>query len=96
MQTLQGRKVYQVNADLCLFGLLTHGIEAKKPTTCLTNSWDIADVLNVKCDKSHHHQPRTGGRADHATIYPNQRCISICRGLKKQLYKKEANMAPPR
>lgn len=100
MQTLQNdRRVYQVKVDLCMFGLLTHDVKrhparAKKPTTFLTSSWGIADEMNVKCDKSHHHQTLTGGRAGHAAVYPNKLYRSICRGLTKQLDIEEANMAP--
>ena len=76
-------------ADLCMYGMRTwdeSGKEAyaKKPTKFMTNSRSIAHELNMKCDRTHVHQPLTGGRASQAARYPEQLCRAICRAILRE------------
>ena len=80
-------------ADQCMYGLVkpnadrTELVPAKKPTRFTSNSWHVLGELSTRCDKSHAHQPPTGGRAKKAQEYTYRLRRAICRGLvKRKMY----------
>ena len=67
--------VKSVVADQCQYGLLSkspEGVELPvlKPTRFMTNSDQMRDRLSRRCNRSHVHQPLTGGRCASAAFYP--------------------------
>ncbi len=75
-------------ADQCMFGLRRWGGDerkkdkaARKRTKFMTNSEEIARMLNRKCDESHEHQELLGRRAKEAAKHPEGLCRAICKGL---------------
>ena len=67
--------VYFVTPDMCKFGLRIPGTKgphgesgllSKKPTGILTNVLEIAQQLDVRCDKSHEHGLLVNGTAAEA------------------------------
>ena len=53
---------------------------AKKPTTIMTNSEAIADIMSkAKCDRSHRHVILEGGRASACQVYPDKFSRALCR-----------------
>ena len=86
MRLLKKHGVLTTVNHQCMFGLRTRGpngedMLAKKPTRWMTNSRDMIDVLSVKCDKSHDHQPLIGGRAAAAAFYPPRLLRAIILGM---------------
>ena len=81
--------VIKTKAHMCRFGM-TQNIEQatrclKKPIGFLTNSFCVAEELNLTCNESHEHitleaKPRTM----QAPIYLPALCRAICRGMKHQ------------
>ena len=70
----------------CMFDLKTPGPDgapalAKKPTRWMTNSPEMIDVLSIKRDGSHKHQPLMGGRAAAAAFYPPKLLRAIIQGM---------------
>ena len=41
--------------------------------------------MHKLCDKTHKHASLEGGKAKHAAIWPKELCLSILRGLRRQL-----------
>ena len=61
MRLMKKAGIIVTTSHQCMFGLQAPGpngeiMLAKKPTQWMTNSRAMADVLSVKCDKSHDHQ----------------------------------------
>ena len=76
-----------VTADQCMSGLVTPidgggTAPAKKPTTFMTSSRQMADLLMTRCDKSHAHQPLVNGRCFNASCYPLKLIQTILRGIR--------------
>ena len=70
-----------------MYGLLTPGAEgkptpAKKPTTFMTSSRQMADLLSRRCDGSHKHQPLVSGRCKNAAFYPLKLVQTILQGIR--------------
>ena len=64
--------VFVVVIDQCMYGQITNDgaggtAPAKKPTKFVTSSAKVADELRTRCDGSHVHVGRMGGRASEAT-----------------------------
>ena len=64
-----------VTADQCMYGLRTPtkgggSAPAKKPTTFMTSSGQMADLLMKRCDHSQKHQRLENGRCFAASVYP--------------------------
>ena len=74
MMNLEG--VYVSKFDFCQLGMETNGEDgsimlAKKRTTVLTNSANLAEVLRrAQCQGLHRHQHLVGGRAKGCQVYP--------------------------
>ena len=70
--------VYASKFDFCQLGMETRGEDglpapAKKRTTVLTNSANLAEVLRrAQCQGLHKHQHLIGGRAKNCQVYPKQ------------------------
>ena len=79
--------VQLVVADQCMYGLRTRsrtdkGFKpARKRTKFMTNSPEIARVLNKLCPGHHDHEMLTGWTAKVAAKYPEPLCKAICTGL---------------
>ena len=76
-----------VTADQCMYGLTTkseNGGEdpAKKPTKFMTNAGPLADLLRVRCDKSHVHQALVSGRCANAAFYPLKLIRTFLKGMR--------------
>ncbi len=80
---------YTVRGDMCQFGMRQKEAgewkPVMKPTRFMTNSREIAKILQKRCDGSHDHISLDGGRAKLAQVYPDELCRKICRGLMNQL-----------
>ena len=76
MMNLEG--VYVSKFDFCQLGMETKGEDgsimlAKKRTTVLTNSANLAEVLRrAQCQGLHRHQHLINGRAKQCQIYPRR------------------------
>ena len=92
--------VVRVTADMCRFGMVMPVPSkdslalVKKPTGILTNSTEIARILDVRCSNQdphskqeiHEHVSLIGGkRASAAQVYPDKLCQAIVKGLKNEL-----------
>ena len=80
--------------DQCMYGLLTPSefylnvlAPAKKATRFMSNSFVMLDQLKMECDKTHSHQPLTGGRCADAALYPAKLVHAVLRGMTLQKYK---------
>ena len=83
----QNPLVHLTTVDQCMYGLTTPkeggGIApAKKPTTFMTSSRQMADLLTTRCDKSHAHQRLVSGRCFNASFYPLKLVQTIIQGMK--------------
>ena len=79
--------VYQGTIDMCQYGMVSKdGEPIKKPTSFITNSWEIAKRLRLRCNKRHNHAWLCGSKATAAAaIYPRPLCESIVHGLMDQI-----------
>ena len=82
--------VYRVEFDFCMMGMMSRDKEgeapAKKPTTVMTNSKAIAEVLGkAKCDGRHRHVVLEGGRASACQVYPEKFSRTLCRAYAREL-----------
>ena len=78
--------VFAVASHQCMFGLMTpsgdgHAL-AMKPTRFMTNSPQMIQCLSRTCDKSHTHQPLSGGRCAEAAFYPLPLVRAILEGMR--------------
>ena len=76
-----------VTADQCMYGLKTPKAgggtaPAKKPTTFMTSSRQMADLLMTRCDHKHEHQRLENGRCFNASFYPLKLVQTILRGIR--------------
>ena len=76
-----------VTADQCMYGLETptkDGLTApaRKSTTFLTSSRQLADLLKTRCDRTHKHQPLVSGRCKDAAFYPLKLVQTILQGIR--------------
>ena len=83
--------VPRVQTLMCQFGTTSRigGIGSElgpvlKPTGFMTSSPCIAREFARLCPRDHVEVPLVGGRAAGAAIYPEKRCVAICRGLANQ------------
>ena len=78
--------VCSVVAHQCMFGLLTPSGDgtalAMKPTRFMSNSPQMIQCLSRTCDRSHTHQPLTGGRCAAAAFYPLPLVRAILEGMR--------------
>ena len=79
--------VHLATADQCMYGLTTKAegggtAPAKKPTTFMTSSRQMADLLMTRCDKMHTHQRLVSGRCFDASFYPLELVKTILRGMR--------------
>ena len=94
IETQRSTKGVMVMADMCRFGMVTHGPGgtglAMKPTRFLTNSIMVAKQLERKClnkilgIKDHEHIALEGSRTKQGQVYPAELCRAICRGIRDQ------------
>ena len=87
--------VYRIRGDMCRFNMIINDAQgpalAYKPTGWMSNSMHILSELNKLCTNSdgknppHRHADLQSGRAAHAAIYPEKLCLSILKGLRKEL-----------
>ena len=83
--------IFAAKFDFCKLGMITDGADggpalAKKRTTVMTNSSNIAEVLRMaQCAKLHKHAPLVGGKAKACEVYPDQFVELICEGVRKEL-----------
>ena len=86
--------VYRVRGDMCRFNMIINDAQgpalACKPTGWMSNSKYILSELNKLCTNSegnnpHRHADLQSGRAARAAIYPEKLCLSILKGLRKEL-----------
>ena len=75
----------------CKLGMTTDGAggdpaPAKKRTTVMTNSSNIAEVLRMaQCAKLHKHVPLEGGKAKACEVYPDKFVELICECVRQEL-----------
>ena len=82
VQELAGdERVYKVELDMCAFGMRQDGWLVKKPTSVLTNSRVMAEMLAKKCSGDHWHIHLLSGRAKGAQIYPQRFSEEILKAL---------------
>ena len=79
--------IHIATADQCMYGLKTPtagGGEApaRKATTFMTTSRQMATLLEKRCDGSHEHQPLVGGRCKDAAYYPIPLIQTILEGIR--------------
>ena len=79
--------VHVVTGDQCMYGLLTpddkgNPVPARKATTFMTSSRQMADLLGPRCDGSHTHQPLVSGRCAAAAFYPKKLIQTILQGIR--------------
>ena len=81
--------VHTAKFDFCQLGMITKDADgamqaAKKPTTVMTNSANLAEVLRqAQCDGLHKHQHLVGGRAAACQVYPQPFVELITEAIKK-------------
>jgi hypothetical protein len=88
MLELEGMR--KVTFDFCMLGMRTPTADgpapAMKPTSILTNSSCIADLLRrFRCHGLHSHVRLEGGRASACERYPDQFCEAVMMGLQREL-----------
>jgi hypothetical protein len=78
--------VFSVVSHQCMFGLMTPSGDgnalAMKPTRFMSNSPQMIRCLSRTCDKSHTHQPLSGGRCAAAAFYPLPLIRAILEGMR--------------
>ena len=78
--------VFAVVSHQCMFGLMTPSGDgsalAMKPTRFMSNSPQMIQCLSRTCDKSHTHQPLSGGRCAAAAFYPLPLVRAILEGMR--------------
>ena len=88
-ELLRKEGVYRVRGDMCTWGMKQCDQEGegliKKPTGFLTNSREIAKILESLCNGDHRHIELIGGRAKSAEVYPDELCKDILKGLTNQM-----------
>ena len=87
--------VYRIRGDMCRFNMIINDAQgpalAYKPTGWMSNSMHILSELNKLCTNSdsknppHRHADLQSGRAAQAAVYPEKLCLSILKGLRKEL-----------
>ena len=83
----QDPQVHLVTGDQCMYGFVTptgdiNVAPARKATTFMNSSRQMADLLGTRCDKSHIHQPLVGGRCADAAFYPKKLIQTILQGIR--------------
>ena len=83
--------VHTAKFDFCELGMTTKGhngnaAPAKKRTTVMTNSPNIAEVLRqAQCSGLHRHVQLDGGKAKACEVYPEKFVKLVCEGIRKEL-----------
>ena len=83
--------VHTAKFDFCELGMETKGPDgtiapARKRTTVMTNSPNIAEVLRqAQCSGLHRHEHLEGGRAKDCEVYPERFVKLVCEGIRKEL-----------
>jgi len=88
MLGLEGMR--KITFDFCMLGMTTPTVDgpapAMKPTSILTNSSCIADLLRrFRCHGMHTHAHLDGGRPRACERYPDQFCDAVMMGLQREL-----------
>ena len=89
MADLEG--VYSARFDFCQLGMETkstagESVPAKKRTTVLTDSSNLAEVLRqAQCQGLHQHQHLIGGRASACRVYPRKFVELIGWSIEKEI-----------
>ena len=96
---LKDPKVYTVDADLCMFGLLARGVDrklvvARTTTRFMSSAPAILERLGMKCQGGHVHQHLVDGRAKAAAIYPPMLCRAMIQGAHEQMQREGGGGAP--
>ena len=96
LKSLDG--AYAVEFDMCRFGMVAKDDDGvvrpvQKETRMITNSWEVARRLNMKCPnrkqagkphEKHQHTKLLGGKAKHCQVYPKELCRALCAGIAAQ------------
>ena len=83
--------IHTAKFDFCELGMETQGpdgaaIPARKRTTVMTNSSNIAEVLRqAHCSGFHRHEHLEGGKAKACEVYSEKFVKLGCTGIKKEL-----------
>ena len=85
---LMHQAVTSVVADQCQYGLTTkgkngHPMPAMKPMRLMTNSTQMAEMLQKRCDRQHEHQALVGGPCAAAAFYPLGLICAIITGIRE-------------
>ena len=85
---LMHQAVTSVVAGQCQYGLSTkekngQPMPAMKPTRFMTNSTQMAEMLQKRCERQHEHQALVGGRIAAAAFYPLGLKRAIIKGIRK-------------
>ncbi len=89
MLRLEG--VFQSKFDFCQLGMKTvdadgNAAAARKRTTVMTNSKNIAEVLRMaQCMGTHAHEPLLDGKAGPCQEYPKKFVELVCCGIRKEI-----------
>ena len=84
VEELEGVEI--ITTDMCMFGLNVNGMGLnKKPTKLMINSKEMRKRLERRCNKKHVHVPTLCGLPKKAQKYPQEFCIEVLRGLRKQI-----------
>ena len=90
-QMLELEGVFMSKFDFCCLGMKTIGANgeeaaARKRTTVMTNSKNIADVLRLaQCSGEHKHVPLLDGKAGPCQGYPEKFVKLVCSGILKEI-----------
>ena len=80
---------FVVSGPMCKWHMVSEDNQGvgyvRKETKWLTNSEELANVLDGECDGSHRHVHLVNGRARSAQVYPPKLVAAILRGIKKEL-----------
>ena len=60
----------------------------KKETQWVTNSEEVAKIIEGRCNGTHRHVHLINGRARHAQVYPPKLVSAILKGIRNELRKR--------
>ena len=97
--------VIVVESPMCKWHMMSEDNQGagfvKKETRWVTNSPEVAKIIEGKCSGSHRHVHLVNGRARHAQVYPPKLVSAILKGIRNELRKagelnelKEATSGP--
>ena len=87
VQELDG--VFTVQAPMCKWHMVSEDGQGigyvKKETQWVTNSWEVAQAIEGKCEGGHRHVRLVNGRARYAQVYPPKLVSAILKGIRQEL-----------